>query len=364
MPTTSKWFLHFILLSLLLNSTMKANPSIIYPDEDGMVRHDITNDKYITTGVEEQWWPWITYWDGGLPKQEDQVIFEYNLSSYNGLSFLDARMGFYIKNAEAFDSLRLEVWYCNGNGLVDTGDFDSGTIQVGSFNWDSPSPGTQSNPINQFLQFDVTSALNARNGDNVSFNIRLAGDHPEFDDNIFNSTNYIHFVEIAALENGTPSFRPYLEVIAKGKGPSEPAGKSNFAHLYLYEKDPATWEIVGGGAWGKMKYNLSGPEFDFVFNGHELEPGEDYTLIYYPDPWPGTDLIQLGSDIANEEGHVHIAESVNTGDLPAEDDQNYSDGAKIWLILSSDCDEENMTGWNPTEYLFEYDLITFDDTDE
>ena len=150
-----------------------------------------------------------------------------------------------------------------------------------------------------------------------------------------------------------------VPVIAKG--PSKQAGKSNIAHLYLHEKDPATWEIVDDGAWGKMKYNLSGSEFDFVFNGHALEPGKDYTLIYYPDPWPGTGLINLGSGIANEEGDVHIAESVDTGDLPAERDEN--DGAKIWLILSSDC-ERVMIGWNPTEYLFEYDLITFDETDE
>lgn len=138
-------------------------------------------------------------------------------------------------------------------------------------------------------------------------------------------------------------------------------GKSNVAHLYLYEKNPDTWEIVEDGAWGKMKYNLSGEEFDFVFNGHELEPGYDYTLIYYPDPWPGNGLICLGSDTANEEGNVHIKASVDTGDLPIEDDEN--DGAKIWLVLSADvdCNAQKMVGWNPAEYLFEYELITFDD---
>ena len=55
------------------------------------------------------------------------------------------------------------------------------------------------------------------------------------------------------------------------KGPSGQAGKSNVGHLYLYEKDEGTWEIIEGGAWGKMKYNLSGSTFDFVFNGHGLE---------------------------------------------------------------------------------------------
>ena len=44
---------------------------------------------------------------------------------------------------------------------------------------------------------------------------------------------------------------------ALAAGKNGPAGKSNVGHLYLYEKDPATWGIVDGGAWGKMKYNLS-----------------------------------------------------------------------------------------------------------
>jgi len=147
-------------------------------------------------------------------------------------------------------------------------------------------------------------------------------------------------------------------------GKTGQAGKSNTAHLYLHEKDPGTWEIVEDGAWGKMKYNLSGETFDFVFNGHGLEIGLDYTLIYYPDGWPGEGLICLGSGIVNDEGNIHIAESVPTGDLPIEADDNYPDGAKIWLVLTSDvdCDGQLMTGWTPIEYLFEYDLITFEYT--
>jgi len=147
------------------------------------------------------------------------------------------------------------------------------------------------------------------------------------------------------------------------KGPTGPAGKSNIGHLYLFEKDPGDWSIVDGGAWGKMKYNLSGATFDFVFNGHHLEPGAEYTLIYYPDPWPGNGLICLGAAEADDEGDIHIMGSVETGDLPMADDEN--EGAKIWLVLSDDVDCGNkMTGWNPTEYLFEYDLIAFDDTDD
>ena len=152
------------------------------------------------------------------------------------------------------------------------------------------------------------------------------------------------------------------ETDLSGKGPNGQAGNSNIAHLYLYEKsgDP-DWEIVNKGAWGKMQYNLSGEEFEFVFNGHGLEAGENYTLIYYPDSWPGNGLICLGSGTANKGGNVHIAESCDIDFLPVVLDDNFPVGAKIWLVLSADvdCDEHNMLGWNPTEYLFEDALIQF-----
>ncbi len=155
-----------------------------------------------------------------------------------------------------------------------------------------------------------------------------------------------------------------IAISAQAKINSGKAGNSHIAHLYLYEKD-ADWNIVKHGAWGKMKYNLLGSSFDFVFNGHNLQKGKDYTLIYYPDPWPGKGLICLGSAESNKGGNVHINESVDTCDLPAPYDENYNNGAKIWLVLSSDVDCQNhrMTAWNPMEYLFEYQLITFEDTD-
>ncbi|MDD2777908.1 MAG: hypothetical protein PHS47_04180 [Methanocellales archaeon] len=145
------------------------------------------------------------------------------------------------------------------------------------------------------------------------------------------------------------------------------AGKSNIAHMYLYEKDPSDWSIVDGGAWGKMQYNLAGPTFDFVFNGHGLEPNTEYSLIYYGDPWPGNHPGALiASGASNEGGNIHLACSVDLGmDLPDPADANYPTGAKIWLVLSSDygASTNAMKAWNPTEYLFDGPLITYDDTD-
>ena len=141
--------------------------------------------------------------------------------------------------------------------------------------------------------------------------------------------------------------------------------KSNKGQLYLFEKNPETWNIVEKGAWGKLRYSLSGSNFEFSFNGHRLVSGIWYCLIYYPDPWPGEGLCILGEAMADEYGNIKITGSEDTGDMPSELDENWPNGAKIWLVLSNDVDGrmQNMVGWNPTEYLFEYDLIKFDDID-
>lgn len=150
------------------------------------------------------------------------------------------------------------------------------------------------------------------------------------------------------------------------------AGKSHVGHMYLFEKNATTWKIVEDGAWGKMRYTVEGPEFDFVFNGHGLDSGRNYTLIYYPDPWPGNGTICLGKETATEEGDLHIMGSSNIeGGLPQDYDANANPsddepGAKIWLVLTEDvnCDSDTgeMSDWNPSEYLFEYDLIEYNET--
>jgi hypothetical protein len=159
-------------------------------------------------------------------------------------------------------------------------------------------------------------------------------------------------------------------------------GNSNVAHIYLFEKDPETWEIVRGRGrtrWAKIKFTLTGDEFQYHINAHGLTAEEAYSLIYYPDPWPGEGLISLGNGTVNNGGNLHLSGSVDTGDLPIEDDKNnlgnpdryeYIDedynGAKLWLVFSTDVDFQNqrMIGWQPAGYLFEYDLITFDDTSD
>lgn len=142
--------------------------------------------------------------------------------------------------------------------------------------------------------------------------------------------------------------------------------------MYLVAKD-ANFQPVPGGAWGKLKYAVSGPTFDFVFNGHKLDAGVEYTLIYYPDPFPGTGAMCLGTGLADANGDTHIQGNVDTGDLPIATDWNADPstttvpgpppvtGAKIWLVLATDvnCDGAGMIRWQPAEYLFEMQLINY-----
>ncbi len=144
---------------------------------------------------------------------------------------------------------------------------------------------------------------------------------------------------------------------AKGKkGLEGQAGKSNNAFIELWEKDPATWDIVQDGAWGRMKYKLEGPEFNYHFNGHGLEIQTNYSLIYYPEPqttWPWPVTV-ITSGMSNEDGDIHLKGSYEL-------DMDLND-AKIWLVLTDDIVDGELSGWNPTEYLFEYDLISYNDT--
>jgi hypothetical protein len=154
--------------------------------------------------------------------------------------------------------------------------------------------------------------------------------------------------------------------LAKGKNgrPAASNGlnneKSPVQHLYLYEKDPDEWDIIDDGAFGKL--TILTHKDKYIFNAHRLNPVLDYSLINYapgtdwseepyPNPWPGEGSVEINSGTTNEEGNIHMK---GEWDLETE--------GKIWLVLSDDFDSVSeptkMIGWNPTQYLFEYDLIT------
>jgi len=125
--------------------------------------------------------------------------------------------------------------------------------------------------------------------------------------------------------------------------------------------DPMSY--TGPHAW--LDYTTTGPTFDYTLTAIGLTPNTDYSLIYYADPWKGDNPGALiGSITTNGTGFDYSSASVELNmDLPSSPDTNYPDGAKIWLVLSADYDGTKMIDWNPDNYLFEFSLIKYDDTD-
>jgi hypothetical protein len=151
--------------------------------------------------------------------------------------------------------------------------------------------------------------------------------------------------------NGIP---PFCSRDGARSGPDGQAGLSSIAHLNFSQQDPETGDPLEDGAWGRMMYRWISPVFDYVFNGHELPPGEEYTLTYQPQPLPSEGVICLGDGTVNPGGDLHIQDAFDLAtDLPAAYDEN-EDEAILALVLSSDvdCEAGTMTEWQPEDYLF------------
>lgn len=125
--------------------------------------------------------------------------------------------------------------------------------------------------------------------------------------------------------------------------------------VILVPKNPSDWSVIEDGAYGLLKGYWGNY---LILWAKDLEPSTDYTLIYYGgqgynDVWPYATCIKT------------ITTSSNgwTGTVTADFDYSafFDDGIgqKFWLIKSSDvdCVAGVMTAWNPTEYLFEWDVL-------
>jgi hypothetical protein len=150
----------------------------------------------------------------------------------------------------------------------------------------------------------------------------------------------------------------------ESEGPEGRAGASHIAHLGFSQRDDEG-EVVEDGATGRMKYTWSGPTFDYVFNGHELEPGDEFTMTYQLEPVGESGAICLGSGTVNDEGDLHIKNSIElNSDLPMADDES-EDGALLVAVVSEDvnCEEDTMDAYIPVDYLFGDTLVEYRDTD-
>ena len=152
-------------------------------------------------------------------------------------------------------------------------------------------------------------------------------------------------------------------------GPKGRSGKSHTAHVNFSMVDEFFEPLDAKELpWGRMTYFWVGPAFDFVFNAHHFEPdGDDvvdYILTYQPEPFESAGVICLGDGFVNDEGDIHIANSVELeGNLPAEGDEA-ENGATLALVNAEDvnCEDGIMDPWIPENYLFTTSPVIFENT--
>ena len=140
---------------------------------------------------------------------------------------------------------------------------------------------------------------------------------------------------------------------------------SGFTGHGYFNADPSyTWTVTGTS---KTTFSLAytGQNLGYTVscvNGACTGPGQTFTLHVTDNGqaiWPHP-IMLLGLGTANMGGNVHIADNFPFSSIPCSMDFN-APGAKIWLVLSSDLSSSPdgyITGWQPSEYLFESELLT------
>ena len=134
--------------------------------------------------------------------------------------------------------------------------------------------------------------------------------------------------------------------------------------LELENKDASWDEILTDNMSGTLQFQFQADQFHGVLDAKGLTTDTDYDLIYYADPWPNTEgalIATVTTDANGELIDTTILGDIEV-DIPSTGDDNFANGGKIWLVPSTDYDGSEMTAWNPTMYLFEHELVTFDDT--
>lgn len=129
------------------------------------------------------------------------------------------------------------------------------------------------------------------------------------------------------------------------------------------------WTIINDNTYADLTWS-DGDTFNYTLTGQGLAATTTYSLIYYADGWPGNNPgAFIGSGTTDGNGNLNFLGNPDLGmDLPKLPDGNYTIGAKIWLVLSSDYNSGAsstgpMTAWQPAKYLFEGNVyIHYNDT--
>jgi predicted ribosomally synthesized peptide with SipW-like signal peptide len=135
----------------------------------------------------------------------------------------------------------------------------------------------------------------------------------------------------------------------------------------LTNKDPNRpvtdgWFVLGTKT-GTLTYGVKDATLKFSFAGVAPLAGTGYSLVMYEEPssspsssaiWPRPVVI-LSSTTSDGSGNV----SIPTTSI----DLNYNLlNAKVWLVKTTDLVGSTLSGWNPTDYLFDTGLIDYYDS--
>jgi hypothetical protein len=162
--------------------------------------------------------------------------------------------------------------------------------------------------------------------------------------------------------------------------------------LELDNKD-SEWTRINDGISGTLSFDPVKPTFDYELSVSGMQPSTGYALIYYADydprfdNWGGdnpgkviaTFVTDEFGDYSSGEQSVELGINMPTGDdwniAPVPnycdyhngiDDYLHCKGAKIWVVPVSDLTDGTslpLVAWNPSEYLFETDLVVYSDCD-
>lgn len=125
---------------------------------------------------------------------------------------------------------------------------------------------------------------------------------------------------------------------AQGKAPAGTGKKK----LLLFAKDPASWQIVKGGASGKLVYRES--RGSFALSAAGLQPRASYALVRIEEKPPGGQVLARG--VSDSLGRIELSGTW----------RDWS--RKFWLVAGEDVSGSvggaaALRAWHPSRYLFE-----------
>lgn len=153
--------------------------------------------------------------------------------------------------------------------------------------------------------------------------------------------------------------------------------------VVLKSKYQQNWTEMNDGREAEVTFEIVANNFNYDMKTKGLVANTDYSLIYYADPWSGNHPGKLVGTFKTDGTGVYSATGLHTSlgmNMPNIADANYNptpnfcngnngyddydlcgSGAKFWIVPNTDYTEPSVTAWNPDNYLFETDLITYSD---